>query len=188
MIEGVLRRGFAGTTVRVAAMVLSLAVSAGFEQGLVAQKLTLQRNDAQILIEPYAPNVVRVSISKMKEYADAAPGYGITAQAGGDGWKVESGSGGDVLRSSRMVVTVAPQGPKWVPTGTAADIAQFFGGSTGGVGLSITMPDGTPLLRMHGWEMSVPNHKDGDAGVLYDRREGDHPYFRVGGDVWLACG
>ncbi len=41
------------------------------------------------------------------------------------------------LPSSRMIVTVAPQGGKWKPTGTAADIAQFFNGSTPGVGLSI---------------------------------------------------
>jgi len=177
MMEGLSRKVSVGV-LRVALPAMALLVGLG-SQG-AAQKLELQRNDAQVLIEPYAPNVVRVSISKLKEYAFAAPGYGITAKMGGEGWKVESGSNGDVLRSSRMVVTVAPQGPKWVPTGTAADIAQFFGGSTGGVGVSITMPDGTPLLKMHGWEMSVPNHKDGDAGVLYDRRPTDHPYFRVG--------
>jgi len=180
MIEGMLRRGFAGTTSCVAALVLSVAVGAGCEQGIEAQTLTLQRNDASVLIEPYAPNVVRVSFSKIKEDALAAPGYGVTAKAAGEGWTVEQGTGGDVLRSSRMVVTVAPQGKKWVPTGTAADIAQFFSGSTGGLGISIKLPDGTPLLQMQGWEMSEPNHKDMDADVLYDRRPSDPPFFRVG--------
>ena len=69
-----------------------------------------------------------------------------------------------------MIVTVSPEGGKWVPTGTQADIAKFFNGSTPGVGLSIKTSEGAPLLEMHGWQMSVPNHKDGNADILYDRR------------------
>ncbi len=95
-----------------------------------------------------------------------APGYGILAKELPEGWRVETEQGrGDVLRSARMTVTVAPQGAPWKPTGTAADIAKFFNGSTPGVGLSITLPDGTPLLQMQGWQMSVPNHKDGNANI-----------------------
>jgi alpha-D-xyloside xylohydrolase len=33
---------------------------------------------------------------------------------------------------------------------------------------------------MTGWQMSVPNHKDGNAGILADRRETDKPFFQVG--------
>ncbi len=145
-----------------------------------AQDLKLSRGGATVLVEPYAPNVVRVSISLRKEDALAAPGYGISAKPQGAGWTAETGVAGDVLRSSRMVVTVSPEGGKWVPSGTQADIAKFFNGSTPGVGLSIKTPDGTTLLQMSGWQMSVPNYKDGNADILYDRRPTDPEFFRVG--------
>ncbi len=151
-----------------------LAISAS------AQQLSLERNEATVLVEPYAPNIVRVSLSLRKDDALAAPGYGILAKPSGTGWTVESSSKGDVLRSSILTVTVSPQGPKWVPTGTSADIAKFFNGSTPGIGLNIKTADGNTLLQMHGWQMSVPNYKDGNSQVLYDRHSSDPPFFQVG--------
>ena len=148
--------------------------------GAGAQQLSLSRAEATVLVQPYAPNVVRVSLSLRKGDALAGPGYGVTAKANGAGWVAQSGAAGDVLRSSRMVVTVAPQGEKYVPTGTAADIAKFFNGSTPGVGISISTAEGAPLLKMQGWQMSVPNHKDMNADILHDRRSGDAPFFQVG--------
>src|ERR1700723_772295 len=94
-----------------------------------AQQLNLSRGEATVLIEPYAPNVVRVSLSLRRDDALAAPGYGISAMPQHAGWTVENDKSGDVLRSPRMVVTVSPQGGKWVPTGTQADISKFFDGS-----------------------------------------------------------
>ena len=82
------------------------------------------------------------------------------------GWVAEKDNSGDVIRSSRMVVTVSPERGKWSPTGTQADIAKFFNGSTPGVGLSIKTAEGDPLVEMRGWQMSVPNHKDGNADIL----------------------
>ena len=79
-----------------------------------------------------------------------------------------------------MVVRVAPQGKAYAPTGTRADVAKFFGGSTPGVGLSIKTPDGHTLIDLQGWQMSVPNHKDANAGVLHDRRSLDDPFYEVG--------
>jgi alpha-D-xyloside xylohydrolase len=148
--------------------------------GVKAQQLSLTRDNATVLVEPYAPNIVRVSISLRRDDALAAPGYGLTATPLPAGWTADSNATGDVLRSNRMIVTVSPQGPKWVPTGTSADIAKFFNGSTPGVGLSITTADGEQLIRMQGWQMSVPNHKDGNADILYDRRPSDPPFFQVG--------
>lgn len=145
-----------------------------------AQKLTLSRNEATVMVEPYAPNIVRVSISLRKEDALAAPGYGITAPVQGIGWTATSGEGGDVLKSSRIAVTVSPQGTPRTPSGTQADIAKFFDGSVGNLGINITNADGSELLRMQGWQMSVPNHKDGNADILYDRRASDAPFFQVG--------
>jgi alpha-D-xyloside xylohydrolase len=145
-----------------------------------AQQLSLSRDNATVLVEPYAPNIVRVSISLRREDALAAPGYGIVAKPAPTGWTAGSETSGDTLRSNRLVVTVSPQGPKWVSTGTSADIAKFFNGSTPSVGLSIKTADNADLVRMQGWQMSVPNHKDGNADILYDRRLTDAPFFQVG--------
>jgi len=35
-------------------------------------------------------------------------------------------------------------------------------------------------MRMHGWQKSLPNHKNGKADILYDRRPNDPPFFQVG--------
>jgi alpha-D-xyloside xylohydrolase len=139
--------------------------------------MVLSRGEATVAVEPYAANVVRVTLSLRKEEATGKPGYGIVAGVKGDGWTREAGANGDVLRSSRMVVTVRPE-----PThrGPLPETAKFFSGSTPGVGLSIKTPDGKTLLQMQGWEMSVPNHKDGNADILYDRRATDPDFFRVG--------
>ena len=125
-----------------------------FAPAMRAQQITVARGEVTVMVEPYAENVVRVSISLMKERATAA-GYGISAKPEAGGWTKESGAGGDVLRSARMSVTVAPQGGKYTQTGTQADIAKFFGGSTPGVGISIKNADGSPLVQMRGWEMPM---------------------------------
>ena len=109
------------------------------------------------MVEPYAENVVRVSISLMKERAAAAAGYGISAKPEAGGWTKESGAGGDVLRSARMSVTVAPQGGKYTQTGTQADIAKFFGGSTPGVGISIKND------QERGWPAAGADARMGDV-------------------------
>ena len=144
-----------------------------------SQQVTLTRGGATVVLEGYAPNVVHVSISMDKVFAMKAPGVGITAAPMQAGWNGSNGKDGDVFRSDRMVVHVAPEA-HWTPSGTSADIAKYFNGSAPYVGLSFETPAGMPVLRMNGWEMGVPNHKDGNAGVLYDRREGDDPFYQVG--------
>ncbi len=143
------------------------------------EKLLLTRDDATVVLEPYAPNIMRVTLSLRKDDAVAGPGYGIVAHAASGDWSQTHDQTGDVFKSSRMVVTVRPGG-HWTPTGTAADIAKFFNGSTPGVGISFKTPDGKTLLDMQGWQMSVPNYKDGNAGILYDRRPTDPPFYQVG--------
>lgn len=162
-----------------AASGLLLLVAVAGSAANAQQKMVLSRGDATVMLEPYAPNIVRVTLSLNKADAVSAPGYGIVAHTAANGWSEESGKTGDTFKSSRMVVTVAPSS-HWTPTGTAADIAKFFNGSTPGVGISIKTPDGKPILSMQGWQMSVPNHKDGNADILYDRRPTDAPFFQVG--------
>jgi len=147
---------------------------------LHAQKLSLTRNEATVVVEPYAPNIVRVTLSLDRARAQAAPGFGFVASPAATGWTASTTGAGDTLRSDRMIVTVSPQSPPGKPTGTGADIAKFFNGSTPWVGLSIKTPEGATLLRLDGWQMSVPNYKDGNHDVLLDRRAGDDSFFRVG--------
>ncbi|HSY36750.1 MAG TPA: TIM-barrel domain-containing protein [Acidobacteriaceae bacterium] len=142
------------------------------------QQLTLQRGAATVVVEAYAPNIVRVTMSLDKARALGAAGYGIVARPQSDGWTAESGASGDVLKSSRMVVEVAPQPKPY--SGKLPDTAKFFNGYTPYVGLSIKTPEGATLLDMRGWEMSVPNYKDGNHNILNERRPTDDPYFQVG--------
>jgi alpha-D-xyloside xylohydrolase len=146
--------------------------------GAGAQQLTLQRGAATVVVEAYAPNIVRVTMSLDKARAMAAAGYGIVARPQSDGWTAETGASGDVLKSSRMVVEVAPHPKPY--TGKLPDTAKFFNGYTPYVGLTIKTPEGATLLDMQGWEMSVPNYKDGNHNILNERRPGDDPYFQVG--------
>ena len=157
----------------------ALALALTMAPAMHAQQMIVSRGAATVMVEPYAENIVRVSISLLKADATAAPGYGISAKPLASGWKIESGAGGDVLRSSRMSVTVAPQ-QNVTLTGTEADIAKFFNGSTPPVDISIKTADGAPLLEMNDWQMAVPNYKDGTAEILNDRRPSDDPFYQVG--------
>ncbi len=158
--------------------VWTAAAAAGFSAG--AQTLELSRDSATVKVEPYAPNIVRVSVSLLKKDALAGPGYGFVADPKTEGWTKESGAAGDVLRSQKLVVSVAPQSALRQPTGTQADIAKFFNGSTPPVHIEIKTADGKPLVTLEGWQMSVPNHKDGNSQILYDRRPNDPPFYQVG--------
>ena len=140
----------------------------------------LIRGAATVRVEPYAANIVRVTLSLDRGYALAGPGPGVLAHAAQTGWTTANGADGDVFRSSRLVVTVSPEGRPYKPTGTQADIAKFFNGSTPGVGLTIKTPEGATLLHLNGWQMSVPNYKDGNAAILNERRSTDRPFFQVG--------
>src|SRR5579872_1796819 len=73
-------------------------------------RFVIERDGATIAIEPYSPNIVRVSFSVEKAAALAPPGYGFTGTQSGTGWTRESGPGGDeTLRSARLNVRLAPQ-------------------------------------------------------------------------------
>jgi alpha-D-xyloside xylohydrolase len=156
---------------------LMVAVATVSGSVVLGQKLTLDRANATVMVEPYAPNVVRITLSLIKAEALAAPGYGIVAKPMPDGWSVATDNGRDVLKSSRMVVSVSP--PPGAP-GPMPETAKFFGGSTPYVGISIKTPEGATLLDMGGWQMAIPNHKDATYDVEYDRRPTDPPFFTVG--------
>ena len=143
-----------------------------------AARISTDRGTATVLVEPYATNIVRVSISLRKQDALAAPGYGIVAKPDSSGWSAVSDRGADVLQSAALKVTLDPQPPE--SHGEVSETGKFFSGSTGHVGLDITTADGNRLLHLNGWQMSVPNYKDGNHNLEYDRRPTDPPFFTVG--------
>ena len=155
------------------------------------EQIVLERRDATVVLEPYAPNIVRITMSVKKDAALAGPGYGVTGQPAEAGWIYEHTDSMDIYRSGRMTVKmpVPHYGNGAPPPG--CDTCLYFGGSTPWIPLSVTAADGKPLVNLQGWWMSVPNHKDGNAHVLdelqpsvayehYDPRPADGAYFQVG--------
>ncbi|MGH9582409.1 MAG: alpha-glucosidase, partial [Bryobacteraceae bacterium] len=119
--------------------------------------VVLDRGGATVTLEPYAPNIIRISLSLEKNLATAPPGYGFIAKPAEDGWTHEQNAQGDVYRSARLIVTVAENHPS-KPLPTQIDIAKYFNGSAPPTHITVKTADGKMLVDMTGWSMSVPNH------------------------------
>src|SRR5271154_2500728 len=146
-------------------LVLLFAVGASAQE----TRVVLDRGDSTIVLEPYAPNIIRVTLSLLRQPALAPPGYGFTGAPSATGWSHQQTEQGDTYRSGRMSVTVAVNRPgKHAPLPTQLDIAKYFNGSAPGAHITFSTTEGTRLLDMQGWAMAVPNHKDGTAGGLND--------------------
>jgi len=145
-----------------------------------AEKLVLDRGGSTVVIEPYADNIVRVTMSLQKDNALSPPGYGFTDGPAPSHWTRQSNDDADIYQSSRIVVRVGKDRGGWKPVATQVDISKFFNGSAPGTDITFTTPEGKTLLHMEGWSQSVPNHKDGTAAVLNDRRPSDMPFYQVG--------
>ncbi len=157
-----------------------------------AQKqVVLKRDNATVTLESYAPNIVRITMSLDKPAALAPPGYGISAQPKDAGWKYSHTATTDTYQSGQMKVEMpVPHYSHGAPP-PDCDTCNYFLGSTPYIPLTVLGPGGKTLLRMEGWTMSVPNHKDGNAGILndvkpsiaynrYDPRNPDKVYDAVG--------
>ncbi len=168
--------------------------------------LVLEREGRVISLVPYAPNIVRVTMSIDKAAAAADPGYGFVAKPSADGWTHERDAEGyDVYRSGRMVVHVAPGDlpndklPRPMPL-DALNLElrrHYFGGGGGGNGpndggrgphndaLLVTTTEGKTLLQMRTWEMrpesaEVAPTDTGTKGyrvaAMFDSPAGEHYY------------
>jgi len=145
-----------------------------------ANQLVLSRANSTIAIEAYGPNIVRVTLSLLKDQALAAPGYGFVGTPLAKGWEYQQNSDADVYQSSRMVVKIGIPHPGGKPVPSQVDIGKFFGGSTPGADITFSTADGKTLLHLVGWSQSEPNHKDGNAGILNDKRPSDAAFYQVG--------
>jgi alpha-D-xyloside xylohydrolase len=161
-----------------AGILVSSAVVAAQTPG---QRLELDRKGETIVLEPYAPNILRVTLSLKHDPALAGPGYGIIGEAAAEGWIASETAQANVYHSGRIVATVDKDlPPAHPPMQSEIDIAKYFNGSTPGAHITLWTPEGKKLLEMTGWSQSVPNHKDGTASIGDDRRPSDPPFYIVG--------
>ncbi len=161
----------------------------------------LERNGNTVALEPYAPNILRITLGKDKAAAAGSAGYGFVGTPSMTGWAHEQdATGGDIFRSSRLVVHVSAD---HLPTSSLShpmqldDLNQslrdhYFGG--GGKNrrnedtVSVTTTSGTSLLVMRNWSM-MPNRADAvptnvanpnDPGfrvsAVFDSPAGEHYY------------
>jgi alpha-D-xyloside xylohydrolase len=143
------------------------------------QRLEIERSGETMVLEPYAPNILRITLSLNRAPALASPGYGIIASPSPAGWTASHTPDADIYKSSRIVATVEiPHSHP--PVQTQTDISKYFNGSTPGAHITFRTPDGTKLLELTGWSQSVPNQKDGTAALIHDRRPSDPASYVVG--------
>jgi alpha-D-xyloside xylohydrolase len=144
--------------------------------------VVLTRGDSTIVLETYAPNIIRVTMSVLKDPAMAQPGYGIVAKPAEGGWIHDSTAAGDTYKSARMTVFfVAETPPRRRPDGSFWKGPKKNYGRFGGEPfMSIMGADGKLLLNLQGWEMGELNDKDGNSQLGFDRRPEDPKFYRVG--------
>jgi alpha-glucosidase/alpha-D-xyloside xylohydrolase len=160
---------------RTAALVMLAAGSIGGATALAqGSSFVLDRDGRTIVLEPYAPNILRITMSKTKAMATTAPGYGFVGTASMTGWTHEQeADGSEVFRSGRLVVHLSPanlpesEEPKHMPLDDLNQSLRdhYFGRGRKGPSddsLSVTTTSGKTLLHMRNWLM-VPNQVDAAA-------------------------
>jgi alpha-D-xyloside xylohydrolase len=110
----------------------------------------LDRNGSYVAVEPYAPNIVRITLSVEKDRALAAPGYGIIAAADSTGWTHQAGPAGDVFASAALSLEVRTQPWPNAPT----TMQRYFASAIPPVSLKLSTAGGDPILEMSGWDLA----------------------------------
>jgi len=145
-------------------------------------KFVLARENRTLVLEPYGPGVIRVTLSRSKDAALAAPGYGFVGTPSMTGWThTQDSEGYDVVRSGQLIIRVAPQNlplPSHLPLDSInqklRDIYFPPGNRRGGPSndaISVTTAAGKPLLTMWRWSM-IPNRIDSAANRAEKDKEG----------------
>ena len=151
----------------------STTVLFGCLSTVAQQGVVVERGGDTVALEPYAPNIIRLTISKSKDKAVAVPGYGFIATPSSSGWSHEKESGGDVYRSDRLVVKVAPaQAPHF--TANDLQLGKFFDLSNDPQEhITVATPQGKVLVDLLGWSLSEPANSD-------EKHPREEPFSPVG--------
>jgi len=169
------------------AMTLVLVAGAGARAQNQASSFVLERSDRTIVLEPYADNIVRITLSPTKAAALGAPGYGIVGTPSMTGWTRErEPDGTDILKSGRLTIRVGSENlpaPHAFPLDALNQSLRdhYFGGGGNGHGpynniISVSTSAGKPLLNMWRWSM-IPNRSGATPAKADDGKEG--PGYRV---------
>jgi alpha-D-xyloside xylohydrolase len=153
-----------------------LAMSASGTVVAQGGALLLEREGRVISLVPYAPNVLRVTMSIDRAAGTGDPGYGFVAKSVAEGWTHErDAQGDDVFRSARMVVHVAPGNlpkdklPQQMPLDAInRELREQYFGSGGSRTLYndellVSTASGKTLLRMRNWTMAPEDPETAQA-------------------------
>ncbi|OIR14932.1 alpha-xylosidase BoGH31A precursor [mine drainage metagenome] len=180
----------AGPLLRTCALLAALLPACLFAQG----SLLVEREGRVISVVPYAPNIVRITLSTDKADATAKPGYGFIAQPNPAGWSSETNPDGSVTyRSAQLVVNLAPdhQQPKSMPLDAINNQLreEYFGGHPNPYAphddaLRVTTAKGRQLLQMRSWTMAPESpdvakmdaNKGSSIAALFDSPTDEHYY------------
>src|SRR5947208_6600004 len=144
------RREFSGGNSMKLSLCLGLAAALMSSSALAAPLATVERNGSYVAVEPFAPNVVHVTIALEPDLIGKTSNYGIIAKSDATGWSRLSGAEGDRFSSGAMTLAVDPQ-----PWPKAPDLsARYFAPSLPPVSLSVSDAAGKPIVKMIGWEMA----------------------------------
>ncbi len=161
--------------IALAAIVLGVS-GVGSSAPAIAEPIALlDRHGSRVAIEPYAPNIVRVTIALDKVLAEAPPGPGPIAQSNANGWTHSNDGGADIFRSPALTVTVDPQ--PWPKAPSQMD--RYFAPSLPPVTLSVHDAQGRLLTKMTGWEMaphSVNGEQTFKVGASFAAPADEHYY------------
>ena len=165
-------------------------------------KFVLERTGRTIVVEPWADNIVRITVSTAESAAAGAPGFGFVGNPVTTAWtRTKDAEGFDVIRSGRLQVRVAPQelpppkGFQLDPLNQSLRDHYFGGGGDSrheplNERIAIETSSGKPLLQMWRWSMvpnlpvdvsantntSGPDGPGSRVSATFDSPQGEHYY------------
>jgi alpha-D-xyloside xylohydrolase len=149
----------------------------------------LDRNGRTVVLEPYSPNILRVTISKTHALATTSPGYGFIASPALSGWtETHEPDGSERFQSDRLVVHLTPSPlpeslqPKRLPLDAINDSLRhlYFGGPGKPPDddvLSVDTTTGHNLLTLRKWQME-PNAPQPEPAAFTGPHQ-TNPGYRV---------
>jgi alpha-D-xyloside xylohydrolase len=155
---------------------LACAVALGLSSGVVGATplAVLNHNGSYVVVESYAPNIVRVTISDQASQAEAPPGYGFIGAPDETGWTHQTHGDSDRFASKAFTLEITQPTP-----GPLDTMARYFAPMLPPVSLKVTKPDGEVIVDMTGWEMSphtVNGEKTYRVGASFTAPTDEHYY------------
>jgi alpha-D-xyloside xylohydrolase len=181
----------AGDILRFVGCGVALACALAANAQLQGTAFVLAQGDGALTIQPYGPNLVRVTMSISRAQALAGPGYGIIGVPTMTGWSHEhSPNGDDVYRSAELVVRISPIAQ------TAAEKSQpmpldslnqqlrdqYFGGQPNPNAprqqeIQVETPAAKTLLTLRTWQMTPNVGGEGSrVTAVFDSPQDEHDY------------